>query len=112
MELAFSIGISITEFWELTPYELRVAVRGYRKRKQTEADEYQMKFKNERDLAIYQAYLISRWVWAKKVDIEKILKDSNKPRGKKMTNEQMLAQAKALNALFGGEVIADGTAKK
>lgn len=103
MELAFSIGISISEFWELTPYELRVAVRGYTKRKELEAKEYQAKFKNERDLAIYQAYLISRWVWQKRVDIEKILNSNIKPQ-KNMSDEQMLAKVKILNALFGGEV--------
>lgn len=107
MELAFSIGINISEFWELTPCELSIAVRGYSMRKQKEAEEYQAKFKNERELAIYQAYLISRWVWQKRVNIEEILKD--KPRkSKEMTDDQMLAQAKLLNRMFGGEVITDG----
>lgn len=51
--------------------------------------------------SIYQAYLISRWVWQKKVDIEKIL---NTEKKKAMTDEQMLEKVKALNAIFGGEV--------
>lgn len=55
---------------------------------------------------IYQAYLISRWVWQKRVDIEKVvnsidLKDS---KDKEMTDTDMLEQAKRLNALFGGKV--------
>lgn len=103
MELAFSIGISVSEFWELTPYELRIAIRGFTKRKNAEAEEYKAKLKNESDLAIYQAYLISRWVWAKEVDIDKIL--GTKEENKDMTNEQMLAQVKMLNRMFGGEEV-------
>ncbi|HCL01205.1 MAG TPA: hypothetical protein DHW61_02130, partial [Lachnoclostridium phytofermentans] len=57
-----------------------------------------------------QAYLISRWVWQKKVDIDKIL--NTKKSNKKMTNEEMLAQVKVLNSLFGGEVVIDGAAKE
>lgn len=54
---------------------------------------------------IIQAYLISRWVWAKNVPIEKILEDmGTKKEKKEMTDEQMLAQVKMLNAMFGGKV--------
>lgn len=105
MELAFSIGISISEFWELTPYELIIAQRGFYKRKEYEAEEYEAKMKNQRVLMTIQAYQISRWVWAKKLDIKEILKDMEGPAKKQMTNEQMLAQVKMLNALFGGEVV-------
>lgn len=59
--------------------------------------------KLEQKTSIYQAYLISRWVWQKKVDIEKIL--NTEKRKKAMTDEQMLEKVKALNAIFGGEVI-------
>lgn len=52
--------------------------------------------------SIYQAYLISRWVWQKKIDIEKIL--NTEKQKKSMTDEQMLEKVKALNAIFGGEV--------
>lgn len=51
---------------------------------------------------IYQAYLISRWVWAKKIDIEKILETKKQKKKTIMTTNQMLAQVKALNAIFGG----------
>lgn len=61
------------------------------------------KEKKERQARIYQAYLISRWVWQKNVDIEKALKDMDEPAEEgPMTDDQMLAQVKALNALFGG----------
>jgi len=83
--------MSITEFWEITPFELSLAVKGYAKRREIESKE-----------SIYQAYLISRWVWQKKINIDKIL-DFEKKK-KTMTDDEMLEKVKALNALFGGEV--------
>ena len=89
MELATSVGVSITEFWELTPFELGMVAKGYAKRQELRQKEN-----------IYQAYLISRWVWARKIDIKKYLGET-KPK-KRMTDEEMLERAKALNKLFGG----------
>jgi hypothetical protein len=79
----------------MTPKVLNVYAKAYEEEKQLKQKEN-----------IYQAYLISRWVWQKRVDIEKVVKsiDSKKSNKKQMTDEQMLAQAKALNAVFGGEV--------
>lgn len=91
MEVATSIGMSISEFWEITPYELSIVAKGYTTRQEVEGKE-----------RIYQAYLISRFVWQKKIDIEKILEV--KKEKTVMTDEQMLANVKILNALFGGEV--------
>ncbi len=90
MELATFIGISISEFWDITPYELNLIAKGYQKREEKRSKE-----------SIYQAYLISRWVWQKKIDIEKML---NAKKKKVMTDEEMLEKVKALNAIFGGEV--------
>ncbi len=92
MELATFIEIPISEFWEITPFELSIAAKSYSKRQELKQKE-----------GIFQAYLISRWVWQKKIDIKKILRDK-KPK-KVMTDEEMLAQVKALNAAFGGEVV-------
>lgn len=91
MELATIIGVPITEFWEITPFEIGVVAKGYAKRQELRQKEN-----------IYQAYLLSRWVWAKKIDIQKYLGEK-KPK-KRMTDDEMLAQAKALNALLGGTV--------
>lgn len=99
MELAAFAGINILDFWELTPFELGVAIRGYAKRREQEQRE-----------SIYQAYLISRWVWAKRVNIKSILKTKEPPK-KEMTDEAMLEQIKALNKLFGGNEIEGGGAK-
>ncbi len=93
MELATSIGVPISEFWEITPFELGLVVRGYAKRQEQRQKE---------DMC--QAYLISRWVWAKKLDIRKYLGE-NQPRKRRMTDEEMLEKAKVLNALFGGTVV-------
>lgn len=86
------IGISIIDFWDITPFELNIAAKSYQKRHELESKEL-----------IYQAYLISRWVWQKRIDIKKIL-DDKKPK-KVMTDEEMLAQVIALNAVFGGDVV-------
>lgn len=57
--------------------------------------------KHEHKTSIYQAYLISRWVWQKKIDIEKIL--NTEKQKIVMTDEQMLEKVKVLNAIFGGK---------
>lgn len=60
------IGLPPTEFWEITPCELN----GY-------AEAYGKKTKVENEIAyelhIAQAYLIIRWVWQKRVNVEKYL---------------------------------------
>lgn len=105
MLLATTIGISVKEFWKMTPYELSIAYKGYLKRKELEVEEYKVKVEMNRKQLAIQAFWISRWVWAKKVDIEKVLKnDTTKVKNKKMTDEQMLTQVKMLNRLFDGEV--------
>lgn len=83
----------------MTPYEFSIVVRGFSLRKEQD-------LQSERALLVEHALLLSRWVWQKKIkkqDIEKLLKVDNQPK-KEMTDEQMLAQVKALNVLFGGEV--------
>lgn len=92
MRLATTIGMLITEFWEITPFELSLAVKGYSKRQEQRQKE-----------SMYQAYLISRWVWAKKIDIKKYLGE-DKPK-RRMTDEEMLEKVKTLNALMGGTVV-------
>lgn len=87
-----SIGIPASEFWDMTLYELNLTAKGYVERKKCETKEL-----------ISQAYLISRWVWAKRIDINGILAKAGQER-KVMTDEQMLQTVKALNAVFGGKV--------
>lgn len=78
----------------MTPAELNLSAEIYAEKK-----------KQEEQNMIIQAYLISRWVWAKEVPIEKILEDVGTTKENKvMTDEEMLAQVKILNSLFGGKV--------
>lgn len=79
----------------MTPRQLNLAADEYSKRKQIEQNE-----------SIAQAYLISRWVWQKKIDIKKILDADLKK--KPMSDKDMLERVKALNAVFGGEVVTYG----
>lgn len=75
----------------MTPRQLNLVISEYAKKRETEQKE-----------SIYQAYLISRWVWQKKIDIEKIL---NIKKQKKMnTDADMIKMVQSLNTLFGGEV--------
>lgn len=90
----------------MTPYELSVAVRGFCKQKEREAEEHKAKLNNLRTILIEQALLLSRWVWKKQIskkEIEDVL-NIDKPKNKEMTDEEMLVMVKTLNALFGGEV--------
>ena len=90
----------------MTPYELSVAVRGFCKQKEREAEEHKTKLNNLRTILIEQALLLSRWVWKKQIskkEIEDVL-NIDKPKNKEMTDEEMLVMVKTLNALFGGEV--------
>ena len=78
----------------MTPAELNLSAEIYAEKK-----------KQEEQNMIIQACLISRWVWAKEVPIEKILNElGTKQENKIMTDEEMLNQVKMLNNLFGGEV--------
>lgn len=90
MELAAFISVPFSEFWDMTPSELNLAAKGFVRR--TEMDQKQ---------SIYQAYLISRWVWAKRINIKSILEP--KKEKKQMTDDEMLRQVQILNKLFGGK---------
>lgn len=104
MEIATYINISISEFWEMTPRELSICKNSYEKRKSDEVKEYEIKFKNQKDLLIYQAFLTSRFVWQKKIDIKKILEAENIPEKKKMSDDEMLCKAIAINNMLGGKL--------
>lgn len=91
MKAAALAGISYGEFLKLTPKVLNIYLNAY-------AENMEIKQKEN----IYQAYLVSRFVWKKKIDIKKML--SIKKEKKVMTDEQMFNQVKVLNAVFGGEV--------
>ena len=73
--------------------DLNIAVKAYKDREAKEQQEQ-----------VYQAYLTSRWVWQKEINIKKVLKDMEEPgKMEPMTDEQMLAKVKTLNTMLGGE---------
>ena len=76
------MGLNYKDFNIMTPRAFFLYADGFNRRKEEEE-------KN----SIYQAYLISRWVWSKKVDIEKVLGESQE-NSKEMSAEQMLSQVK------------------
>jgi len=97
MEVAAQIGVGITEFWEITPRELSIAAAGYAKR--LEAEQKTASVNNA-----MLAFLVSRWVWQKRVNIKKVIEDiGGKQKKRDMTDEEMLAKVRALNRMFGGE---------
>jgi hypothetical protein len=102
LKKAALIGIPYNEFLKITPKILNIYIEAYQSKKELEYQEYETKLKNEQILLTIQAYQISRWVWAKRVDIKKILSEFEDK--KEMTDDEMLTKVKALNALFGGEV--------
>ena len=87
----------------MTPRELAIRVQGE-----------QMRMQNQWTLMVEQALLISRWVWKKRIshsEIEEITNIEKREKKKEMTDDEMLLQVKALNALFGGEVKIIGAEK-
>lgn len=100
MKLAAMIGIAISEFWEMTPAELNIYAEAY-------AEKQKNDFKEKMSLEYYNALWTIQWLGKKSQHpkpLQEILDSIDKPKKKAMTDEQMLAQVKALNAMFGGEV--------
>lgn len=63
--MAFSVGLSPSEFWDLTPLEFEACVQGYAKRRAREHN----------DLAFIAANIIyTLGMWKKRPSFQKILK--------------------------------------
>ena len=90
MRMATRIGISIKEFWDMTPYELFICMESYS----------EVEKENSKKL-IVQAYYTEAFARMKKLPK---LKDLLKEK-KKQSNAEMLEAVKRLNAMMGGEVI-------
>lgn len=89
MKVALRIGLSITEYNDITPYELILYIQAYNERMSLDHKE-----------RITAAYLTAYWGRVKKMpELKKILGE-DKPNNQ--TPEQMLAVVRQLNAAFGG----------
>lgn len=92
MTAAVRCGITPAAFWGMTPAELMICIDV--QREQDEAE-------NER--LVLAAWLTASYTRAKRLpDIREILR---KQEHREMADDEMLEQAKMLNALFGGETI-------
>lgn len=81
----------------MTPAELNIYAQAYVDRRQTLLREQLM-------LLTQHAFLTSRWVWQKRINIERILRKLEQGSSdEQMTDEEMLAVVRGLNALLGGE---------
>lgn len=90
------MNMTISEFDKTTPRDFFIYQDGFMQR--TELKEKQNMYQN-----IWQAYLISRWVWQKKINIKKVLNSIEKKETKTtMTDDEMEKMVKKLNKLFGG----------
>lgn len=88
--MAFRMGISLSEFWRMTPYEFFLCIESY-----AEVEEERSK------QLIIQAYYTEAFARMKKLPR---LKDLLKDKKKKQTTDEMLETVKKLNAMFGGEI--------
>lgn len=86
------MGLSILEFWEMTPFELNIVITA-------RAD----RLKQEQEDRIVAAYLSAYWQRVKKLPSLKSILEENKPK-KPQTAEDMLEEIKRLNAAMGGTV--------
>jgi hypothetical protein len=100
MKLAATIGIPVSEFWEMTLDELNLYAEMY-------FDKQEKEFKQKLSLEYWNAMWTIQWLGRKSQHprpLDEIL-DSLYKEKEMMTDEQMFEQVKALNKMFGGEEI-------
>lgn len=83
------MGISLSEFWVMTPYELNICIESYTDKERERSKEL-----------IIQAYYTEAFARMKKLPK---LKDLLKEK-KKQTDTEMLEMVKKLNDMLGGDV--------
>ena len=89
MKIATRIGISLSDFWKMTPYELTICMESYADKEKERSKEL-----------IIQAYYTEAFARMKKLPkLKDLLKDK-----KKQTDDEMLKVVKKLNSMLGGEV--------
>lgn len=83
----------------MTPAELNLYARAYAEQKKERQTVAQVNLYN-------LASLIRSMVWVKHPpSYDSVFGDGDKPQNDDMTDEQMYAMARALNALYGGEEV-------
>ena len=99
LKIALGVGVKYNEFWELTPFELELIWEDFNDKKQEEIEKLV--------ITTWKAGYYNRLAWTAKTypklddELEKVKK---KETVEDMTDEQLLNQVIALNAIFGGVV--------
>jgi hypothetical protein len=99
MKLAASIGICISEFWEMTPFELNIYANAYYENQKNE-------YKQKLSLEYCNAMWTIQWLGKKTQQprpLNEILDNLYKEK-KVMTEDDMFKQVEMLNRIFGGDV--------
>jgi hypothetical protein len=94
LKTAIQIGISYSDYQEMSPYELAVAVEAFTEMAEIEAQ--------ERLTYVW----LGEYYHRQKIlpSLEKVLKPTKSTQPKQMTDDEMLSVVKRLNAQFGGIV--------
>ena len=93
------MGLSVREWEAMTPVELNIYARAYVSRRK---EEQKITQSNLYSLAA----LIRLMIWSKHPpSFERAFLDSPPKQQDQMTDDQMYAMVKGLNALFGGEEV-------
>lgn len=97
LKTAIQCGVSISEFNEMTPYELNLIVEVESERINSDTDE-----------KLILVWLSEYWHRQKKLPpLKKALEEIKGKDNLKMTDDEMFEMVKKLNAQFGGAVIKD-----
>jgi len=92
--LAAACGISVLEFWRVTPLELFIYAEAAGEVKAAERE-------HAYNISVATAYFTSRWVWAKRVNVKKYLHGAKSDK-KPMTDAEMLQKIAAIHAEMEG----------
>jgi SOS-response transcriptional repressor LexA len=101
LKSAIHIGISLTEYNDMTPYELSLCIIDFNEKQKAHIDKEKSQLEEKLMVAYFGAY----WQRVEKLspkNLEDVLKRLNHQEKKKMTNEEILNEVKKLNAAFGG----------
>lgn len=93
LEVALVIGLSYTEFWQMTPFEFEIAKKAYNKQNID-------KYNSNMTTAYYSAYF-NRTDKMQKLE-DYIIKEEQPLE--EMSDEQLMNQIKMLNAMLGGTI--------
>ena len=96
LKIAATVGISFGDFWGMTPREVETYAGAFAENKKHD-------YRHSYNMAVITAYLAAKWVWAKRVNVDKYLQNDERPKNKNMTDAQMQNIARALNMQLGGE---------